>query len=387
MSTFIKKAESPWMNPDLTLFRDNVRRFIATEITPHEDRWNERQYIDRELWLKAGSLGLLCADVPEEYGGIGGTFAHEAVILEEQSYAVNTSWAKGVHEIVAHYIVGCGTPEQKMRWLPKLRSGERVGAIAMTEPGTGSDLQAVRTSAVRQGDEFVINGSKTFISNGHHCDLLIIVCKTDPHLTAKGISLVVVENPARQPGFKRGRLLHKIGQKGQDTAELFFEDLRVPAENLLGGHEGKGFFQLMNQLPRERLIIAVGAIAAAEAAMHHTLAYVRERTAFGKTLLEFQNTRFKLAERQTELTIGRVFIDHCIQNLLDGQLDAATASMAKWWGTQKQCEVVDECLQFFGGYGYMTEYPIARMYQDARVQKIYGGTNEIMKELIARSLE
>ncbi len=386
MSTLIKTPASPWMNPDLALFRDNVRRFIATEITPNEDRWNERQYVDRELWLKAGSLGLLCADMPEEYGGIG-TFAHEAVILEEQSYAGNTSWAKGVHEIVAHYIVGCGTPEQKKRWLPKLQSGEMVGAIAMTEPGTGSDLQAVRTHAVRQDNAYVINGAKTFISNGHHCDLLIVVCKTDPTLAAKGISLIIVENPTQQPGFKRGRLLHKIGQKGQDTAELFFDDLHVPAENLLGGREGQGFYQLMNQLPRERLILAVGAIAAAEAAMHHTLAYVRERKAFGKTLFEFQNTRFKLAERQTELTIGRVFIDHCIQKLIDGQLDAATASMAKWWSTQKQCEIVDECLQFFGGYGYMTEYPIARMYQDARVQKIYGGTNEIMKELIARTLE
>lgn len=383
----MKKAESPWMNEELTLFRDNVRKFIAAEITPHEEQWAERQYVDRDLWHKAGAAGLLCTDVAEEYGGAGGTFAHEAVILEEQAYAGNTAWAKGVHEIVTHYIVGCATPEQKKRWLPKLASGEMVGAIAMTEPGTGSDLQAVRTRAERDGDSYLINGSKTFISNGHHCGLLIIVCKTDLSTGAKGISLIAAENPTELPGYKRGRLLHKIGQKGQDTAELFFENLRVPAENLLGGREGQGFYQLMNQLPRERLIIGVGAIAAAEAAMHHTLDYVRQRKAFGKTLLEFQNTRFKLAERQTELTIGRVFIDHCIQKLLDGNLDAATASMAKWWGTQKQCEIVDECLQFFGGFGYMTEYPIARMYQDARVQKIYGGTNEIMKELIARSLE
>ena len=383
----MKKPESPWMDEELTLFRDNVRKFIAAEITPHEAQWAEQQFVDRSLWRKAGAAGLLCTDVPEEYGGAGGTFAHEAVILEEQAYAGNTAWAKGVHEIVTHYIVGCGTPEQKQRWLPKLVSGEMVGAIAMTEPGTGSDLQAVRTRAERSGSDYVINGAKTFISNGHHAGLLIIVCKPDPTSAAKGISLIVAEHPATLPGFKRGRLLHKIGQKGQDTAELFFEDLRVPAENLLGGREGQGFYQLMNQLPRERLIIGVGAIAAAEAALHHTLAYVRERKAFGKTLLEFQNTRFKLAERQTELTIGRVFIDHCIQKLLEGKLDAATASMAKWWGTQKQCEIVDECLQFFGGFGYMTEYPIARMYQDARVQKIYGGTNEIMKELIARSLE
>ncbi|WP_349256154.1 acyl-CoA dehydrogenase family protein [Banduia mediterranea] len=375
------------MNEELELFRDNVRKFIAAEITPFEEQWNEEQAVNRDLWSKAGAAGLLCTDVPEAFGGAGGTFAHEAVILEEQARAGNTSWAKGVHEIVTHYIVGCGTLEQKQRWLPKLVAGEMVGAIAMTEPGTGSDLQAVRTRAERQGDDYVVNGAKTFISNGQHCGLLIIVCKTDAAEAAKGISLLVVEQPHIQPGFRRGRLLHKIGQKGQDTAELFFEDLRVPAENLLGGREGLGFYQLMNQLPRERLIIGVGAIAAAEAALEHTLAYTRERKAFGKRLLEFQNTRFKLAERKTELTIGRVFIDHCIERLLEGKLDAATASMAKWWGTQKQCEIVDECLQFFGGYGYMLEYPIARFYADARVQKIYGGTNEIMKELIARTLE
>ena len=233
----------------------------------------------------------------------------------------------------------------------------------------------------------MVNGSKTFISNGHHCGLLIVVCKSNPAEAARGVSLLVVEQPGEQPGFRRGRLLHKIGQKGQDTAELFFDDLRVPAENLLGGEEGQGFYQLMNQLPRERLIIGVGAIAAAEAALEHTLAYVRERKAFGKRLLDFQNTRFRLAERRTEVTLGQVFIDHCIQRLIAGALDAETASMAKWWCTQKQCEIVDECLQFFGGYGYMLEYPIARLYADARVQKIYGGTNEIMKELIARGLD
>ena len=383
----MKKSDSSWMDEELALFRDNVRKFIATEITPFEEQWDEQQYVDQALWTKAGAAGLLGTDVPEEYGGAGGTFAHEAVVLQEQARAGNTSWAKGVHEIVTHYIVGCGTPEQKKRWLPKLVSGEMVGAIAMTEPGTGSDLQAVRTSAERDGERYLINGSKTFISNGHHAGLLIIVCKTDPASAAKGISLIVAEHPTTLPGFKRGRLLHKIGQKGQDTAELFFENLRVPAENLLGEREGQGFYQLMNQLPRERLIIAIGAIAAAEAALEQTLAYVRERKAFGKRLLEFQNTRFRLAERHTELTLGRVFIDHCIQSLIDGKLDAATASMAKWWCTQKQCEIVDECLQFFGGYGYMLEYPIARLYADARVQKIYGGANEIMKELIARTLD
>ena len=363
--------EAPWMNEELALFRDSVRKFIAREITPFEEQWDEQQCVDRAVWTRAGAGGLLCTDVTEEYGGAGGSFAHEAVILQEQSRAGNTSWAKGVHEIVSHYIADCGTPDQKRRWLPRLAAGEWVGAIAMTEPGTGSDLQAVRTRAEREGEHYVVNGSKTFISNGHHCGLLIIVCKTDPAEAARGVSLLVVEEPAEQPGFRRGRLLHKIGQKGQDTAELFFDDLRVPVENLLGGQEGQGFYQLMNQLPRERLIIGVGAIAAAEAALEHTLAYVRERKAFGKRLLDFQNTRFRLAERHTEVTL----------------LDAETASMAKWWCTQKQCEIVDECLQFFGGYGYMLEYPIARLYADARVQKIYGGTNEIMKELIARGLD
>ncbi|MEQ9082868.1 MAG: acyl-CoA dehydrogenase family protein [Alcanivorax sp.] len=379
--------QSPWMDEELTLFRDNVRKFIATEITPFEEHWDSQQHVERTLWTRAGAAGLLCTDVPEKYGGAGGSFAHEAVILQEQARAGNTSWAKGVHEIVSHYFVSCGTPEQKHRWLPKLASGEWVGAIAMTEPGTGSDLQAVRTRAERQGENYVVNGSKTFISNGHHCGLLIVVCKTNPAEAARGVSLLVVEQPGEQPGFRRGRLLHKIGQKGQDTAELFFDDLRVPAENLLGGEEGQGFYQLMNQLPRERLIIGLGAIAAAEAALEHTLAYVRERKAFGKRLLDFQNTRFRLAERRTEVTLGQVFIDHCIQRLIAGALDAETASMAKWWCTQKQCEIVDECLQFFGGYGYMLEYPIARLYADARVQKIYGGTNEIMKELIARGLD
>lgn len=379
--------QAPWMDEELTLFRDNVRKFVAREITPFEEQWDAQQYVDRALWTKAGDAGLLCTDVPVEYGGAGGTFAHEVVVLQEQARAGNTSWAKGVHEIVTHYIVGCGTAEQKQRWLPKLASGEWVGAIAMTEPGTGSDLQAVRTRAERKGESYVVNGAKTFISNGHHCGLLIIVCKTNPAETAKGVSLLVVEQPSEQVGFRRGRLLHKLGQKGQDTAELFFENLQVPAENLLGGQEGQGFYQLMNQLPRERLILSVGAIAAAEAALEHTLDYVRERKAFGKRLFDFQNTRFRLAERHTELTLGRVFIDHCIQRLLDGRLDAETAAMAKWWSTQKQCEIVDECVQFFGGYGYMLEYPIARFYADARVQKIYGGTNEIMKELIARGLE
>ena len=377
--------QSPWMDSELELFRDNVRRFVASEITPHEERWAEQQFVDRELWNKAGENGLLCPAIPEAYGGGGGTFAHDAVILEEQSFAGNTAWAKGVHEIVSHYILAYGTEAQKLRWLPRMANGELVGAIAMTEPNTGSDLQAVRTRAEKQGDEYVINGAKTFISNGKHCGLLIIVCKTGEESGARGISLIVAETD-NLPGFKTGRLLHKLGQKGQDTAELFFEDMRVPAENLLGG-DGEGFVQLMRQLPHERLILSVGAIATAEAALEHTLEYVNQRKAFGQRLIDFQNTRFKLAERQTELAIGRCFLDRCVTRLIEGNLDATEASMAKWWSTQKQCEIIDECMQFFGGFGYMMEYPIARMYADARVQKIYGGSNEIMKELIARSLD
>ncbi|MAA73295.1 MAG: acyl-CoA dehydrogenase [Salinisphaeraceae bacterium] len=376
---------SPWMDEELELFRDNVRKFIAREIKPHEERWADQQHVDRELWSKAGQAGLLGTDVPEEYGGAGGSFAHESVVYEELAYAGNTSWAKAVHEIAAHYIVGCGTQEQKRDWLPRLVSGELVGAIAMTEPGTGSDLQAVRTRAELRGDEYVVNGAKTFISNGHVHDLLLIVCKTGKNEGAKGISLLLAET-GKLEGYRRGRILSKIGQKGQDTSELFFEDMRVPAENLLGGREGQGFYQLMNQLPRERLMIAVGGIAAAEAALRHTIEYCSARQAFGQSVLSFQNTRFRLAECKTEARIGRVFIDHCIAQLNRGELDAETASMAKWWATQKQCEIVDACLQFFGGYGYMLEYPIARLYADARVQKIYGGSNEIMKELIARGL-
>lgn len=377
---------SPWMNDDLATLRDSVRRFVAAKITPNEQRWDEQQHVDRDLWSAAGAMGLLCTDLAEEYGGAGGNFAHEAVILEELAYAGNTSWAKVVHEITAHYISGYGTPEQKRRWLPKLASGEMVAAIAMSEPGTGSDLQAVRTRAERRGDEYVINGSKIFITNGYQCDLVLVVCKTDPVARARGISLIVAET-GNLAGFRRGQPLHKIGRKGQDTTELFFEDMHVPADNLLGGQEGEGFYQMMKQLPRERLIISVTAIAAAEAALRHTVDYAHERKLFGKTLMQFQNTRFKLAEMQTQTRIGRVFLDHCIQQMIDGQLDAVTASMAKWWSTQMQCDTVDECLQLFGGYGYILEYPIARMYADARVQKIYGGTNEVMKELIARSLD
>jgi acyl-CoA dehydrogenase len=287
--------------------------------------------------------------------------------------------------LASQYIGSYATEEQKKRWIPKMANGEMVLAVAMTEPDTGSDLQAVRTTAIRDGDEYVINGSKTFISNGSHCDLLVIVAKTDPTLGSKGISLIVAETRGLA-GFERGRVLQKIGQHGQDTRELSFTDMRVPAENLLGGLEGRGFIQLMEQLPRERLTIGISGVAMAEAAVLEAIKYAKERSAFGKPILDFQNTKFVLAECKTEVLAGKAFIDYCIQRYLDGTLDAATASMAKLWASDKQIEIVDRCLQIFGGYGYMMEYPIAQMYAAARVQKIYGGTNEIMKELISRSL-
>jgi acyl-CoA dehydrogenase len=377
---------SPWMTEELDALRDLARTFFAKEVAPHQQRWAEQQHVDRELWHKAGEVGLLCASIPEEYGGGGGTFAHEAVLLEEQARAGDSSFGNGVHSgIVAHYLLAYGTEEQRRRWLPKLASGELVGAIAMTEPGAGSDLQGITTRAVRDGDEYVLTGAKTFITNGSQAGLVIVAAKTDPQQGAHGVSLLVVETD-RAEGFRRGRVLDKIGLHGQDTAELFFDEVRVPAANLLGEHEGQGFVQLMQQLPQERLIIAVGAIAAIEGAVELTLDYVKQRQAFGRELFGFQNTRFVLAECATEAAVTRSFVDECIASHLAGELDVPTAAMAKWWSTDRLCRVVDECVQLFGGYGYMAEYPIARAWTDARVQRIYGGTNEIMKELIARAL-
>ncbi len=378
--------ESPWMTDDLRHLREMTGTFLAKEAEPHHERWSEQHAVDREFWNKTGELGLLCISCPQEYGGGGGTFAHEAVVIEELARIVEDGFAYGVHStIVAHYVNGYASHEQKQRWLPKLASGEYVGAIAMTEPGTGSDLQAIRTTARRDGDHYVINGAKTFISNGTHCDLLIIVARTGDAPGGKGLSLIVAETKDLA-GFERGRVLSKIGQHSQDTRELAFTDMRVPVTNLIGTSEGLGFVQLMQQLPQERLAIAVGAVAAAERAVEVTIAYAKERTAFGKDLMSFQNTRFVLAECATETLALRTFVDHCIGEHVAGRLDAATASMAKYLATDKQCQIIDRCLQVFGGYGYMTEYPIARMYAGARVQKIYGGTNEIMKELISRSL-
>ncbi|HJN95660.1 MAG: acyl-CoA dehydrogenase [Gammaproteobacteria bacterium] len=385
----LENYTSPWMDEELHIMRDAVARFLEREFVPSMEKWEKQGFVDRDAWLKAGQAGLLCASIPAEYGGGGGNFKHEMVLVEELSYANITGFGNGVHSgIVAHYINSYGTEEQKQHWLPKMASGEIVSAIAMTEPGTGSDLQAVKTSAIRDGDHYVLNGQKTFLTNGMSANLICVVAKTDPAETAKGISLIVVETEAVEGagGFSRGRNLEKLGLKAQDTAEIFFDDVKVPVGNLLGTVEGKGFVQLMEQLPQERLIIAAGACAAIEKALRITSEYVKERKAFGKRILDFQNTQFKLAERFTEAKLARTFVDHCAMQLADGKLDNATAAMAKWWTTQKQNEIVDECLQFFGGYGYMLEYPIARMYADSRIQKIYGGSNEIMKLLIAREI-
>ncbi|MET8649502.1 MULTISPECIES: acyl-CoA dehydrogenase family protein [Nocardia] len=376
---------SPWMNDDLDALRDLARAFFDKEVAPNVDRYIQQHHVDRELWNKAGELGLLCLSIPEEYGGGGGTFAHEAVLIEEQARVVDTAWGQSLHNgIVAHYLLHYGTEEQKQTWLPKMASGEVVGAIAMTEPGTGSDLQNVKAKAIRDGDEYVVNGSKTFITNGAQADLIIVVVKTDTSQGAAGISLVLVE--ADRPGFRRGRVLDKIGQKGQDTSELFFEDVRIPVTNLLGTAEGQGFVQLMQQLPQERLIIAVGSVAGMEAALEHTVRYTKEREAFGRSVFNFQNTKFKLAEVATEARVARVFADDCIVKHIAGELDIPTVAMAKWWTTDRALSVASECLQLHGGYGYMTEYPISRMWVDSRVQMIYAGTNEIMKEIIARTL-
>jgi len=374
-----------WMTEDLVLLEEQARRFIVTEYVPHLDNWNEQGMYDREVWTKAGAAGLLCPAIPEEYGGAGGSFAHEAVIGRELSLAGFDSFGAPLHSgIVAPYILHYGTDEQKRRWLPKLVTGELVGAIAMSEPGTGSDLQRVRTTAKKSGNGYVLNGSKTFITNGQHANLIIVVAKTDANAGAKGVSLMVVETEDAA-GFRRGRKLKKLGLDSADTSELFFEDVKLPAESLLGRDEGQGFVQLMNDLPRERLIVAVHAQAMLERALF-TLEYVKQREAFGKKLIEFQNTQFGLAECKTEATIARVFHDHCIERYLAGTLDTVTASMAKYWLTDLQGKIIDRCLQFFGGYGYMDEFPISRMYRDARVSRIYAGTNEIMKLLIARSL-
>ena len=369
-------------------FRDAFRRFMDQHIAPFHADWEEQGYVDRQVWHQAGRDGFLCMSLPESLGGAGADKLYSVVQMEELGRAGFTGIGFGLHtEIVAPYLQHYGTPEQQQRYLPRLASGEMVGAIAMSEPAAGSDLQGIRTTAVREGgDHYRIEGSKTFITNGWHADLVIVVAKTDPSAGAKGTSLFLVERG--MPGFSVGKRLNKLGLKAQDTSELFFSDVRVPAANLLGGpaHENRGFIALMEQLPWERLQIAIGAVAASEAAIGWTLDYVQQRQAFGQTIGSFQNTRHTLAELQTQVQVARVFVDRCTELMLKNQLDTATASMAKYWTTDLQCRVMDDCVQLFGGYGYMWEYPITRAYADARVQRIYGGTNEIMKEVIARSM-
>ncbi|MBB1603791.1 acyl-CoA dehydrogenase family protein [Variovorax sp. UMC13] len=379
-------APRPWMDAELQMLRETARRFFHTECVPHQDAWGEQKHADRAIWRRAGELGLLCAGIPEVYGGGGGSFLHEAVICEEQMRALMNSFSINVHSgIVAHYLLAYGSEAQKQRWLPRMAKGELVAAIAMTEPGAGTDLQRIKTSAVRDDDYYVVNGAKTFITNGLHAGLICVAVKTDAQAGAKGVSLVMIETDDL-PGFRRGKLLDKIGQQGQDTVELFFSDMRVPVANLLGGEEGRGFAQLMQQLPRERLLLAVGSAATMQRAVDDTLVYTTQRQIFGAPLIDLQNTRFKLAECQTRATIARTFVDDCVARLVAGTFDVPTAAMAKWWITETTSHVIDECLQLHGGYGYMSEYPISRMYTDARVGRIYGGANEVMKEIIARAM-
>jgi acyl-CoA dehydrogenase len=376
-----------WMSEEHDLLAATARRFTDEEIIPNDERWQKQHRVDKEAWLKAGELGLLCTDISDEYGGMGGDFGHDAVIYRELARANEFGFTGGrsVHAIVAHYFQNCGTEAQKRQWLPRMASGEAIGAVAMTEPGAGSDLKGVRTRAVLKGDRYVINGSKTYISNALNMGVLILVAKTDPDAGSKGISLFVMD-PYNTPGFTVGRVLDKIGMASADTCELFFQDCEVPAENVLGGVEGRGMYQLMDQLPYERATIALNATSTMRRAVELTIAYTRERKAFGQAIFDFQNSRFKLAELATQATVAHVFLDFVIAQRIAGKLDDSTASMAKWWTTQGVCDVVDECLQLFGGAGYMNEYPIARLYADVRVMKIFGGANEIMKDLIARSL-
>ncbi len=375
-----------WAGDEHRMFAEMAGRFLADELAPNIDKWVADGVVGRDFWRKAGATGIMGGAVAEEFGGAGGDIGFDAIALYEQARLGDVNWGLGIQSIVIHYIANYGSDEQKVRWLPRLVSGEMIGALAMTEPGTGSDLKSVRTSAQRDGNMYRVNGSKIFITNGGSADLVITVAKTDPDAGARGVSLIVVET-ADLAGFRRGKPLKKLGMKGNDTAELFYEDVKVPLTNLLGGEEGQGFYQLMKQLPWERLLIAIQALGAMDFALEQTVKYVQERKAFGQRVMDFQNTRFKLAECKTRTEVLRAFTQDSIGKLIRGRLDAATASMAKLYGSEAQGQVMDECLQLFGGYGYMSEYPISRAYADARVQRIYGGTNEIMKELIARSLD
>ena len=386
MSELFPKYRASWETDQHRELRQHAAAFLAKEATPNQERWAKNHQVDREFWNKLGYAGLLGLDLPEEYGGAGGDFGFSAVVAEEFALAHDSASGWSVHSpIVAHYIDTYGNAEQKARWMPKIISGETVLAIAMTEPGTGSDLQAVRTTAIRDGDHYVITGSKTFISNGSLCDMVVIVAKTDPTQGAAGVSLIVAE-VNDLPGFERGRVLEKVGQHGQDTRELFFTDMRVPVANLLGEQEGLGFYQLMSQLARERLVIGPICAGMAEAGVLEATKYTKQREAFGKPLINFQHNRFQLAELKAEVLSIKTTVDYCVQALIDGDNDPAIASMGKLIAADRAVAVVDRCVQFFGGYGYMMEYPIGRAYAAARVNKIYGGTSEIMKEIISRTL-
>ncbi len=373
----------PVFDEDLNVFRDQVRKFFDKALTPNLDRWEEDGIVDRDFWRACGEAGLLCPTVPAEYGGLGLDFRYNAVISEELFYAGSSAGITLQSDIIADYIANYGSEEQKQKWLPKMVSGEAITAIAMTEPGTGSDLQGVRTTAKKDGNHYVVNGSKTYITNGQNADLVIVVAKTDPNAGSKGISLILVETD--REGFKRGRNLDKVGQNSADTSELFFEDVRVPITNCLG-EEGRGFAYLMNQLPQERLGIAVQAQAGAQRAFDEAVKFTKERKAFGQTVFDFQNTRFTLGALKAKLQAGWAHLDWCIARHLEKKLTAAEASAAKLFHTELQWEVCDAALQLHGGAGYMNEYPIARLWRDARVQRIYGGTSEIMKEVVARSI-
>ncbi len=386
MNTKFASYRSPWDSEELESFRASVRRFFETEVVPHAEKWEQQQYVDRSVWKKAGELGMLCVSVPEEDGGHGGSFLHEAVIIEEQVRAGDTSFGVVLANMGVPIFLHAATPEQRRHWIPRLTSGESVFAFALSEPGAGSDAKAIRTTARRDGDDYVLDGSKTFISNGYNGDVVLVAARTSNHEDpSKGISLFIVDTNGLA-GYSVGRILKKVGQKGQDTAELFFDNVRVPAANLVGGEEGRGFVQLMNGLRTERVVLGLIGVAAAERAISLTTDHVKARKVFGKTLWDLQNTRFKLAEAQTQTYVARLFIDHCIQLVMEDRLERTHAAMCKWWNTELQNKVIDECLQLHGGYGYMVEYPIARMWTDARIQRIYGGATEIQKEIIARAM-